>query len=935
MPAHCGQFFYIRGERMKPSFNSLGNLYFYPYKNNSVDANDRFFFFELLLSNYAKFNNPEYTKKANAIGGTARSILLNNPFNQIDEKGNTRMKQHLYNAISILETGIQYEYNNERAYIQEKLNNYNRVFGNSDLETSESIAIKSCLESLNNDEGINYAALINLINILFSGLNNTLAIYKHEKGHIENVNELFLKAKESYLNQVWGTTKRDQLEDSERMARMDRAERKFNKNAAKTYLENHTYNVEKPSNALQRRLKKYLQDSEKTSSVILSNKITTFLKKLLTDEKINDIRDIIEQNQLTNEGYKASEMQIRGLLIQQVTEYFRANAANFLTDKDFNFSEVSEDIMKNLLDKSSQSLKFSIRGLYSNFGQFGHSVQFFKTNLNLSEREAASAEGLYNSLLNFIIEISKVKRVRDLTNDQKFVRNAFKLRGKNSDYSKLFSFIKKLENFNNQVKHSKKNREGLSLKLNDDVILTVKENDGQVVIEGLDKLKQLQEITGENMLNFKAFNPQTLSSAISAIKGRMSQKIKNTLIDILKDAEKNNMLSEVDRQLENQLNGIKVSIGGPTYEEIKQQLEESGVFETLWSGKLNIKSDNITIRIAYADNFNFKLEFKPNLKALDPLIEEYYKEYQHQYMDLVENSMQQIAKDKAYTDYQRLAKEFFANERKRDEYLTMIQKKLEEATKALEQAGGNDKKNKIADLEKQIKAQQAFLEDLKNSLYISSTAKTFNNYMDNIGFVGGSIGSNIVNQIDNLNTLFSSAGMPLTNKEINWLIFAAINCSPWSVVGEENIGPVEQILGALSVFALFDEGAAELQILEHILHNTPTQSSTKILHLYSLNGIYYPGSFVLQQALINIKYILNEIEIVSNDNQFRNGVKITSNINISALPNQGGKITDTDPWGTVSQIAIKTTSLHITFLAGLLSIIDGILDELEKIKLPS
>ena len=915
------------------TFNLWGNLAFYP--SSGVVAQDRFFFYKTLLTNYTRLNNPSYRDYANQLGNAAKNILSSNPFTMPDESGSNRMIEHLQNALQILEIGIQYEYENEKIYIQEKLNEYTKCFENSDINTPEATTIKSCLESLESNGGINYNSLINLINILFSGLDNTLALYNHEKSHIESINEQYQTAKRNFLSQVNGTAKRDKLQGTETEKRITRAEKKFDKQAMKAYVEHHTFNIEKPKNAAERFLNAHMRNAKKAAGVIIGKKITDFLKVLLNSQIADDLRNIIEKNQLTHEGYRASEMQIRSLIIQHVTDYFNAHTAEFLSDEELDFPKIANEIVKTILDKSSQSLKFSIRGLYSNFGQYGHTAEFFKTNLSEENALVASASGLYDALLLFIQQIEKVK-VSDLTEDQKFVRKSFSLQKRNGEYNQLLKFIRQLEAFNEQVKKINRTKKipkkGLpTLNLGENISLTVTQNEsGQFVIQGLEQLKQLQLITGADFLNFQTFNPQTLNSALATIKGRMSKKIKETLIEILREATEKHMREDVEKQLYNNLNGLIISVGGPTNDEIKQQLAENISFETLWSGKLNIKSDNITIKITKAKEFDFKLEFKPNLEQINPLIEEYYKEYQREYMDQVEQNMQQIARDRAFTDYDRLAAEFFNAQEQRDEFLKKIQQQLEEAEAKLNET--NNSKKTQEKLQAQIEAQKAFLEELKSSLYISSTTKTFNNYQNDIGFVGGSIGSGIVNQINNLNTLFSHAGMPLTQSEIDWLIFAAINCSPISVIGTKQMGPIEQILGALSVFALFDEGGAELQILEKMLHFTPVRNS-KIMHLYVMNGLYYPGSFVLQQAYTNIQYILNEVEDLANDNTFRNGVKLTSNVNFDMLPNKGG-LTNTNPWGTVSEAAIQATSLHVTFLAGLLSVIDGVMNQLEEIEIP-
>jgi hypothetical protein len=58
--------------------------------------------------------------------------------------------------------------------------------------------------------------------------------------------------------------------------------------------------------------------------------------------------------------------------------------------------------------------------------------------------------------------------------------------------------------------------------------------------------------------------------------------------------------------------------------------------------------------------------------------------------------------------------------------------------------------------------------------------------------------------------------MPITPSDMNWLYSAIINCSPNSLVGEKYKNIIEDYLGAMAAFALFDEGGAEAEIISGI-----------------------------------------------------------------------------------------------------------------------
>ena len=145
------------------------------------------------------------------------------------------------------------------------------------------------------------------------------------------------------------------------------------------------------------------------------------------------------------------------------------------------------------------------------------------------------------------------------------------------------------------------------------------------------------------------------------------------------------------------------------------------------------------------------------------------------------------------------------------------------------------------------KRRSEILGSLSDSFFVSSTMKTYNQYQNDIGFKGGSIGADLMEQLTNMNEIFTAAGLEIAPDDMDWLLGAIINCSPVSIVGERNKNIIENYLGSLAAFSLFDEGVAELEIIDALNNpaKSPINSAPNILHLYSVNGLYVPGSYVL------------------------------------------------------------------------------------------
>jgi hypothetical protein len=136
---------------------------------------------------------------------------------------------------------------------------------------------------------------------------------------------------------------------------------------------------------------------------------------------------------------------------------------------------------------------------------------------------------------------------------------------------------------------------------------------------------------------------------------------------------------------------------------------------------------------------------------------------------------------------------------------------------------------------------------MKDNIIVTETDKTFNTYFNDIGFVNGSLGGNLTTQLQNFQELFNAAGVGMTNTEVEWLEIAIVNCAH-RALGAEKKDPIEHYLSTLAGFAVFDEGSAELELIASKAPQDIIElGSPQLMHLYKLDGLYYPGSFVLER----------------------------------------------------------------------------------------
>jgi len=218
-----------------------------------------------------------------------------------------------------------------------------------------------------------------------------------------------------------------------------------------------------------------------------------------------------------------------------------------------------------------------------------------------------------------------------------------------------------------------------------------------------------------------------------------------------------------------------------------------------------------------------------------------------------------------------------------------------------------------------------FKDFLEKTILVTGTAKNFTQYNPDIGFVAGSLGPNIFAQIDNFAKIFEQAGVPFSDNLHEWLYTAVINCSRFTH-GEELKDPIEKYLSLLGSFAIFDEGGAEIGQIANtwkahiqISSRSKTFVTAKIIHIYELNGIYFPGSYILQRVYDRLTKVMSTVEGKADSN--KDGVRIRATANPGLINKD---IKDLQKrWEDVYTKATNPniTSIHVTFLAGLADII--------------
>lgn len=241
-----------------------------------------------------------------------------------------------------------------------------------------------------------------------------------------------------------------------------------------------------------------------------------------------------------------------------------------------------------------------------------------------------------------------------------------------------------------------------------------------------------------------------------------------------------------------------------------------------------------------------------------------------------------------------------------------------------------------ADLKKKgVKADeiQEVLKHLKDTVQIGSTVKSYNKLDNNEGFHGGSLGGSVETQLANLCKMLSYGSVVFLPEDIDWLTLAVYNAGS-GLMGSALKKPIEDILSTVAVMLMFDDaGQQAIYLNEQIKSRYSEHNGSQFLHLYYLNGTYYPSSFILQLTYNGLLKAYQELEQEQlKGTEAFNGVSNGSRANIINPVSEANEIgtlvdgekvtTKQEQWQATFNANKGSVKIQVTFLAGVLDIID-------------
>ncbi len=964
-------------------FNYIGNLAFYDgWKPDYI-------YFKSLLAageNYSDSENNRWrTDLALPIANraiadaTARSHL-----NELsEEEASSAMLERFNNICTFLQQAITYERNNEVRYFKQKYEQLKNTFTPEEQKTIPQLAELLNMFNPDTNQEFDYTKFTTLINVLQHGLDQTKTIVDYEQQHLSKIDKAIqgvVTARDKQITGL-GTKQKKSLKEIQEM--VEKSHQKIENELTIEYLKHGSFGSRDASGKYfsnVRGVKAHLDFKKFHNSidVELAHWITNTLKDIIRNGDLVDrLASVLQSNYPVNGNFDNLSRETKAKIIDAVQSYGINNLAETLKTRVTRkyAEEIAENIANNPDIYNTQSA-YNIKGYFDNYGQYGQILDLFKNVNQISNLKGKSAIGLYDAINQLIKNLNSKKWMP--SQDQTQLQQVFANNKQWAGIEEMISFIHKIEKMQKELNKIQENYDKGILKLNEisgktlssgnndknhiEVQLAVKGD--KVVIHAGEKGKSslgsvISSTSAFKRFGLQSFNPADLKGAILSLKKAASQSLRNKLIQSLEAAMQSGKFGLSEQELLKStargLQNLKISIGGPKLSEITAGLNFRQRGDDLivdWTGSNNGKNDVVSIAIdVNSVKTHIDILFSDKLDgAVASVTKDEIMSAREQYLTAVNDAFDKAVKENAAKNVDKYTFQGKIFQDQNDE-------KDKQVTDAMEQLqtlwGKIDKdlsKRKVSE-DNRNKLRKRFFSILTDSFYVSTTVKTYNEYSNQIGYLGGSLGGDLDSQLNRIEELFLSAGdkMSSIKNDMDWLRFAIINCTPHSILGTSNKGLIESYLGSVAALALFDEGSAEGEVIQTFAEQLQDGAnkavnrtdSMKILHLYKGNGIYIPGSYILEQVLKSLQEeVIPNILAIPTTVKRGAGITIINNVSeqSTTIPNRPifGRISwNDDAWTIAGASAKGQIKLQILFLAGLLDIVNSINKTLRGTEIPS
>ena len=217
---------------------------------------------------------------------------------------------------------------------------------------------------------------------------------------------------------------------------------------------------------------------------------------------------------------------------------------------------------------------------------------------------------------------------------------------------------------------------------------------------------------------------------------------------------------------------------------------------------------------------------------------------------------------------------------------------------------------------------------IENRFFGEISVKDYEFYANNIGVKGGSLGGDhsVSAAVDTIQKMYELGGITVMDEDL--LYEALINYTGHGITvldidGQDIFKGVQTYLLGGALLAMFDEGFVYTQgFLDHLKSSVYIEPN--FVHLYHIESLYYPASFLLKQVYDNVSLLANDI---MNTSFLKSSyIQINNNIDNEAIPAEEAGYSIR--WNTVAEKAEENARLYIRLEAGVLDMFENLANKL-------
>ena len=194
-------------------------------------------------------------------------------------------------------------------------------------------------------------------------------------------------------------------------------------------------------------------------------------------------------------------------------------------------------------------------------------------------------------------------------------------------------------------------------------------------------------------------------------------------------------------------------------------------------------------------------------------------------------------------------------------------------------------------------------------------------------FSGATLGADLGEQLKSISWAASSANLQLDK---NWLQIALINTAS-GLIGEKNKPLLENYLAIFASFFMFSDALENIATIARQI-TTKTAPMASDVHVYNLDGNYFPQSYVLQRLYDSLSAKKNEymMEAFAQQNtaiqvHIHNAYQVKNNfINNKDYKEEGNWVMD--EWFEEGAAALKATTLSMTIIKDFIQELQNLFD---------